>query len=60
MVGSAHGFELRSQRYAMVVEDGRVRSLSLEEGSRTVEATGAEALLAVLDRAGHADRPADP
>ena len=48
MDGSARGFGVRSQRYAMVVDDGVVTTLSLEEVPRTVQATGAEALLASL------------
>ena len=52
MDGSARGFGVRSQRYAMVVDDGVVTTLSLEEVPRAVQATGAEALLASLEGAG--------
>ncbi len=51
MDGAARGFGLRSQRYAMIVEDGMVKSLSVEEASRNATVSGAEALLAALDAA---------
>lgn len=51
MDGSARGFGTRSQRYSMVVEDGVVAALSVEETPRQAEASGAEALLATLDGA---------
>lgn len=38
----------RSQRYAMVVEDGRVRTLHVETARGVCEATAGEALLATL------------
>ncbi|RYC33529.1 peroxiredoxin [Lichenibacterium minor] len=46
--GSARGFGTRSQRYAMIVEDGVVTSLSLEEVRGAVGVSGAEAVLAAL------------
>ena len=48
MDGSGHGLGLRSQRYAMVVEDGVVTSLAVEDAPSKAEASGAEALLKVL------------
>lgn len=44
----AHGFGLRSQRYAMLVDDGVVKKLNVEEAIGTAEASGAEALLAQM------------
>ncbi len=49
MDGSARGFGLRSQRYAMIVDDGVVTSLSVEEVARDATKSGADALLATLD-----------
>ena len=50
MDGSARGFGLRSQRYAMIVDNGVVTSLAVEEvGPQTRRSLGAEALLAALD-----------
>ncbi len=45
---SARGFGLRSRRYAMIVEDGVVRSLHVEEGPGALEVSGAESILAEL------------
>ena len=47
MDGSGFGMGKRSQRYAMVVEDGVVTLLNVEEG-RTFEASKAETILAAL------------
>ena len=47
--GSAHGLGLRSQRYAMLVEDGTVRHLAVEASPATADASGAAAMLAALD-----------
>lgn len=44
----SRGFHGRSQRYAMIVEDGVVRTLHVEEGAGTCEISGGEALLATL------------
>lgn len=44
---SAFGLGLRSERYSMLVRDGVVESLSVEEGQGT-ERSGAQALLASL------------
>jgi peroxiredoxin len=49
---SARGFGTRSQRYAMMVEDGVVKTLSLEVDRSQVGVSGAEAMLAALDAAG--------
>jgi peroxiredoxin len=45
---SAGGLGIRSKRYSMVVEDGMVKHLSVEEAPGKVEVSGAEALLKVL------------
>jgi peroxiredoxin len=45
--GSGIGFGLRSQRYAMVIEDGVVKSLHVEK-PRKFEVSSAEAVLASL------------
>ena len=46
--GSARGLGLRSKRYAMVVEDGVVKELKVEEAPAVVEVSGADVLLASL------------
>jgi peroxiredoxin len=43
---SARGLGLRSKRYSMVVEDGVVRQLNVEEQPGVVEKSGAGALIA--------------
>ena len=48
MDGSGHGLGTRSQRYAMVVEDGVVRTLNVEDAPSKADVSGAEALLKVL------------
>jgi peroxiredoxin len=45
---SARGLGMRSQRYSMLIEDGIVRKVSVEEAPGKAEASGAEALLKVL------------
>jgi peroxiredoxin len=45
---SGNGLGLRSKRYSMVVEDGVVKSLTVEEAPGKAEASGAEALLKSL------------
>ena len=45
---SAGGLGIRSKRYSMVVEDGVVKSLSIEEAPGKAEASGADALMKVL------------
>ncbi len=49
--GSARGLGVRSKRYAMVVEDGVVRDLKVEEAPGVVEVSGADAVLASLQAA---------
>lgn len=46
--GSARGLGVRSKRYAMVVEDGVVKELKVEEAPAVVEVSGADVLLASL------------
>jgi peroxiredoxin len=46
--GSGFGLGTRSQRYSMVVNDGVVEELSVEEAPGKAEASGATALLAKL------------
>ena len=47
MDGSGFGLGPRSQRYAMIVEDGTVTKLAVEEGGQ-LEVSAAEAILAAL------------
>jgi glutaredoxin/glutathione-dependent peroxiredoxin len=46
--GSANGLGIRSKRYSMLVEDGVVKKLNVEEAPGKAEASGADALLAQL------------
>jgi glutaredoxin/glutathione-dependent peroxiredoxin len=46
--GSGHGLGTRSQRYSMVVEDGVVKALSVEDAPSKADVSGAEALLKAL------------
>ncbi|ARO56266.1 putative peroxiredoxin protein, antioxidant protein, AhpC/TSA family protein [Methylorubrum extorquens] len=48
MDGSGFGLGPRSQRYAMLVDDGVVRILNVEDTPSRAEVSGAEALLKVL------------
>jgi glutaredoxin/glutathione-dependent peroxiredoxin len=48
MDGTGFGLGTRSKRYSMLVEDGVVRTLSVEESPSKAEASGAEAMLKVL------------
>jgi peroxiredoxin len=45
---SGFGLGIRSQRYSMVVDDGVVQSLNLEETPSSAEVSGADALLKAL------------
>jgi peroxiredoxin len=45
---SGNGLGLRSKRYSMVVENGVVKSLNIEEAPGKAEASGADALLKSL------------
>lgn len=46
--GSGFGLGTRSQRYSMIVEDGVVSSLNVEDAPGKADVSGAEALLAQL------------
>ena len=46
--GTGFGLGQRSKRYSMLVEDGVIRILNLEENASSAETSGAEALLAQL------------
>lgn len=46
--GSGFGLGTRSQRYSMIVDNGVVTALNVEEGPGKAEISGAEALLAQL------------
>ncbi len=46
--GSGFGLGTRSRRYAMVVDDGRVKTLLVEEVPSQAEASSASAILATL------------
>ncbi|MBV9076767.1 MAG: peroxiredoxin, partial [Methylobacteriaceae bacterium] len=48
MDGSGFGLGTRSKRYSMLVEDGVVRVLNVEETPSKAEASGADALLKVI------------
>ena len=46
--GSANGLGLRSKRYSMLVEDGVVKSINVEEAPGKAEVSGADAMLKSL------------
>lgn len=46
--GTARGMGIRSQRYAMLVDDGVVKVLNVEDVPGKAEISGAEALLAAM------------
>ena len=45
----ARGLGVRSQRYAMIVEDGVVSALHVEDGPGSTEKSGADTIAALLD-----------
>ena len=45
---TARGLGMRSKRYAMIVEDGTVTALNIEEAPGSAEASGADAIAALL------------
>jgi peroxiredoxin len=45
---SANGLGTRSRRYAMLVDDGVVKALNIEEAPKVVDASSAEKILEVL------------
>ena len=45
---SGNGLGLRSKRYSMLVEDGVVKALNVEEAAGKAEVSGAEAMLKIL------------
>jgi peroxiredoxin len=45
---SARGLGMRSQRYAMIVEDGVVKALNVEDAPGTADKSGADAISALL------------
>lgn len=47
--GSAFGLGIRSLRYAALVEDGTITKLAVEDSPGEAKASGAEAMLAMLD-----------
>ena len=47
-VGAGFGMGIRSKRYAMIVKDGKVTTLNVEESPGSAEASGAAAVLAAL------------
>ena len=48
MDGSGFGMGTRSQRYSMLIEDGVVKSLNVEEAPGKADASGAETMLGQL------------
>ena len=46
--GSGNGLGIRSKRYSMLVEDGVVKKLNIEEAPGKAEASGADALMKQL------------
>ena len=48
MDGSAFGLGIRSKRYSMLVKDGVVQTLAIEETPKTAAVSGAEAMLGNL------------
>ncbi|SIQ07710.1 peroxiredoxin [Bosea sp. TND4EK4] len=48
MDGSGFGMGVRSQRYSMLVEDGVVKALNVEEAAGKADRSGAETMLGLL------------
>jgi len=48
---------IRSKRFALVVEEGRVAHVAVDEGETDLDATSAESILAWLEERGRASRP---
>ena len=48
MDGSGFGLGTRSQRYAMVVEDGTVKALAVEDAPSKAVSAGAEEILKLI------------
>ena len=48
MDGTGFGMGIRSQRYSMLVEDGVVKSLNVEDAPGKADASGAETMLGQL------------
>jgi peroxiredoxin len=46
--GSGNGLGIRSKRYSMLVEDGVVKKLNIEEAPGKVEVSGGDAMLKQL------------
>lgn len=46
--GSGFGLGTRSKRYAMIVQDGKVTALEIEEAPGVMEVSGADRVLAIL------------
>ena len=46
--GSGFGLGTRSKRYAMLIEDGVVKALQVEESPGVMEVSGADRILALL------------
>ena len=46
--GSGNGLGVRSKRYAMVVDDGVVKTLNIEEAPGKVDVSGGDSLLKAL------------
>ena len=47
-IGSGNGLGTRSRRYSMLIEDGVVKKLNIEEAPGKVEVSGGDALLKQL------------
>ena len=46
--GSGFGLGTRSKRYAMLIDDGVVKALNVEESPGVMEVSGADRMLALL------------